>query len=101
MSREANMNEHVQETAIDTKTDDKLPTATIIDNQLRNLNFISTNSRSLQPKIQSLCDYFSELELSFAVITETRLREGRSLHNLEVNLKQRNGLQMMTKTERP
>lgn len=51
MSREANMNEHVQETAIDTKTDDKLPTATIIDNQLRNLNFISTNSWSLQPKI--------------------------------------------------
>ena len=63
------------------------------NDQMRNMTFISTNSRSLQPKIQSLCDYFNELELSFAALTETWLRDSQATNNLITDLKQRNGLE--------
>ena len=41
--------------------------------------FALTNARSLGPKIGSLIDYFEELDISFALITETWLVKGRDL----------------------
>ena len=43
------------------------------------INFMNTNARSLCPKIQSLIDSFSELQLTFATITETWLADGDGL----------------------
>ena len=43
------------------------------------MNFATTNARSLAQKCNSAVEYFDELDLSFMVITETWLREGRSL----------------------
>ena len=45
------------------------------------MNFASTNARSLAPKIGSAIDYINELDLDFLVITETWLRNGRTLEN--------------------
>ena len=44
---------------------------------LLNLNFIYTNARSIKPKIQSLYDAFNDLNLAFALITETWMKKGR------------------------
>ena len=41
-----------------------------------NINFINTNARSLCPKIDSLVDYFEELQLAFACISETWFADG-------------------------
>ena len=40
-----------------------------------NMEFILTNARSLQPKLVSLVDYFDELRITFALITETWLKK--------------------------
>ena len=49
--------------------------------------YILTNARSLTPKIESLLDFFDELDLQMAIITESWLKPGkdleRSLRDLE------------------
>ena len=47
--------------------------------KMRSLSFISTNARSLAPKLQSALDCFEELELDFALVTESWLRDGPQL----------------------
>ena len=48
-------------------------------NNKEQLNFINTNARSLCPKIHSFVDCFSELQLTFATVTETWLADGEGL----------------------
>ena len=43
------------------------------------LKFINTNARSLRPKITSLIDCFKNLDLSYAVVTETWFTDGEKL----------------------
>ena len=50
------------------------------------LNFILSNARSLAPKIVSLLDYFSDLDLHFSIITESWLKPGWGLENDIVDL---------------
>ena len=47
--------------------------------RMSSLRFVVANARSLAPKIRSLIDYFNELELSFALITESWLKDGPEL----------------------
>ena len=43
-----------------------------------------TNARSLAPKIQSMIDNFSELDLNVAIVAESWLKPGESLER-EIN----------------
>ena len=66
--------------------------------KLKNLNFICANARSLGPKINSLIDYFDELDLAFAIISETWFKQGNGLENLTTDLKYGHGLKLINKT---
>ena len=59
-------------------------------------NFITTNARSLAPKMDSLVDYFSELDLQFAVITESWLKNGEMLKEAVIDLNAGCSLDMLT-----
>ena len=61
------------------------------------MNFISTNARSLTPKIHSLCDYFVDLDLSFAAVTETWMRDGVAADKICVDLLHGSGLKTILK----
>ena len=50
------------------------------------LSFINTNARSLRPKIKSLIDCFVNLDLTYAVVTETWFTEGERLELESENL---------------
>ena len=67
------------------------------NNKIMNLNFVSTNARSLLPKVWSLYDYFEELDLSFAMITETWLCEGTKLDELVQEIRLGRGLDILYK----
>lgn len=41
--------------------------------------YILANARSLTPKIESLLDYFDELDLHMAIVTESWLKPGKEL----------------------
>ena len=49
------------------------------------LSFMLTNARSLWQKIDCLYDHFTELSLSFAIVTETWFYECEALKTLETN----------------
>ena len=53
----------------------------------KNLNVILTNARSLAQKFDSMVDYFRELDLTAAVVTESWLKPGESVEELASNLK--------------
>ena len=55
-----------------------------------------TNARSLAPKINSLIDNFSELDLHFSKITESWLREGQPLRDAVHDLNAGCNLDMLT-----
>ena len=48
-------------------------------NELERLTIINTNARSLCPKINSMVDYFNELECTFAIVTETWMSDREHL----------------------
>ena len=60
------------------------------------LNYVNTNDRSLRPKISSLIDAFSNLDLTFAVITETWFTENERLQLETENLLLGFGLNCLT-----
>ena len=66
-----------------------------------NLNYINTNARSLRPKITSLIDAFSELELTFAVITETWFTDGSKLQAESEDLLLGHGLNNLVRNRPP
>ena len=77
-----------RETLADSDSDDEM-NSTVIDltdinenkenNSSRGLRFINTNARSIEPKIRSLYDCFSEKKLDFATLTETWHQSNRAL----------------------
>ena len=64
-----------------------------------NMKFVLTNARSIMPKLYSLIDYFTELELSFAMITETWLKK-ESLERIKGELQHECSLSIKPKTDR-
>ena len=70
-------------------------------NKVLNFNLINTNSRSLQPKVNSLLRNFSELDLQLAIIAETWLTEGSQLELDTENLLLGQGLHAITRSREP
>ena len=60
------------------------------------LDFILTNVRSLTPKIDSLISSFTELDLHFAVITESWLKDNKKLRDAVTDLSEGNDINMIT-----
>ena len=58
---------------------------------------INTNARSIRPKLNSFVDNFSELELTFSIITETWLADGDALEELTEVLLLKHGLNLYAK----
>ena len=71
------------------------------DDKVFKLSIINTNARSLCPKIDSLITCFDELDLSFAVITETWFKDSVQLEDDLIDLRGRAGLGMLTKNRPP
>ena len=61
-----------------------------------NMKFLLTNARSIAPKINSMTDYFSELQLSFSLITETWLKK-EVLETLTQDLRHEHSLNIIAK----
>ena len=61
------------------------------------IKFIYTNARSLIPKLQSVYDLFEELDLSFALITETWMKTGRRTNEACDEIRNGQGLQIVYK----
>ena len=55
---------------------------------MNKMNIMLTNARSLSPKIGSLIDFFSEMEITVGMISESWLKDGKDLdkdlHDLEM-----------------
>ena len=66
-------------------------------NPKRALNFVVNNSRSIAPKIYSLIDYFTELNVAAALITETWLKDNKTKEKFEADLKHGYGLDVISK----
>ena len=60
------------------------------------IRFISTNARSLAPKIDSMIECFSELDLHFALITESWLKDDQKLKDAVMDLDQGENIAMLT-----
>ena len=60
------------------------------------LNYVNTNARSLRPKITSLIDAFSQLDLTFSVVTETWFTDGSKLELESEDLLLGHGLAALT-----
>ena len=67
---------------------------------LDNMKFVLTNARSIAPKIDSLTDYFSELQLSFSLVTETWLKK-EALEKLTQDLHHEHSLKIIAKNRPP
>ena len=58
----------------------------VSDNNNEIIKMLNTNARSLSPKINSLIDSFTNLELDIAVVTESWLADGEGLDGDLVDL---------------
>ena len=91
----------------DREDDDQLNMALNDDDSLVNLEkkntitVINTNARSLCPKIDSLVDCFSELDVDIAIITETWFRDGGELDQVCSDLELGAGLCSITLNRDP
>ena len=64
---------------------------------LNKLNVILTNARSLSPKIKSLIDYLSELEVTAAIVSESWMKDGADLDSDLLDLEKGTALKMIYK----
>ena len=64
---------------------------------MTNLTIINTNARSLCPKLRSLIDCIGEMEASLAIVTETWMKKGQAMTELEDELLLGNGLGIMAR----
>ena len=86
----------------DNETDDSFNTAPLAQtSSIFNLNYINTNARSLRPKITSLIDAFTNLDLTFAVVTETWFTNGSKLQSESEDLLLGHGLKALTLNRPP
>ena len=69
----------------DANINNELGRNNIDDNETINFRFALTNARSLWAKIESLYDYFDELELDIAIVTETWFYDCAALDRLMCN----------------
>ena len=67
---------------------------------LTRLNLINANARSLRPKMDSLVDNFTEMDVDIAVLTETWLRDSQE-EELRRDLSLGSGLGLLTMNRRP
>lgn len=65
------------------------------------MKIINTNARSLRPKLTSFIDCFKELELTFAIVSETWFCDGNALELEAENLLLGEGLRIITKNRPP
>ena len=72
----------------------------IFDGRL-DFRYINTNARSLRPKITSVIDSFENLELLFAIITETWFTEGEKLQKESEDLLLGHALGSITLSRKP
>ena len=70
------------------------------NNRVVSLNFVATNARSLAPKMTSLIDCFTELDLHFAVVTESWLKYGLQLRQAAADLNAGCNLDIITRNRR-
>ena len=59
------------------------------------IRFLLTNARSLKPKIDSLVDAFTSLDLHFASVTETWYKGGSRMNDDIVELEGRSGIRVL------
>ena len=71
------------------------------DDRKYKLNYLNTNARSLRPKITSLVDAFQDLDITYAVVTETWFSEGDKLKEEAENLLLGKGLGAVTLSRPP
>ena len=64
------------------------------NNKLERITVVNTNACSLCPKMNSLIDYFNELDTTFAIVTETWLSDGHGLEKYLRDLQDGSGLTM-------
>lgn len=64
------------------------------------MNFLTTNARSLTPKITSLLDNMCELDLHFAAVTETWLQSGQTLRGDLIDLEFGSGVKVIYKNRK-
>ena len=64
---------------------------------IANFNILLTNARSLQPKIESLMDYFSELNSNCALISEMWLKENTTYEKMKTDVCEGEGVGMIAK----
>lgn len=79
---------------------DQLKNTTSNDRKNIPMNFISTNACSLAPKMESLIECFTELDLTFAVITESWLRDDDQLRSTIVDLNEGEDLHLLTRNRK-
>ena len=64
---------------------------------LNNFTVLTTNARSLKPKIHSLLDYFDELDIAVALISETWLKDNEETERLCTDAVHRKGVKIIAK----
>lgn len=105
MSNVSNINESTDSRILNAQPDNlnTTPVASPIEKKDRKyeLNYINTNARSLRPKITSLIDSFRELDLTYAIITETWFSDGDKLQSEAENLLLGHGLNSFTLNRPP
>ena len=74
--------------------------ATTMTNKRTEINFITTNARSLSPKINSLVDCFSDLDISFAIITESWLKHNKEMKEGYYDLELGEGMKIIHRSRR-
>ena len=63
----------------------------------KRINFLSTNARSLCPKIKSLITHMEELDVDFSVVTESWLVDGKGLDEDLLDLEAGSNLKVLYK----
>ena len=70
----------------DSSSDLNINTRCVMNRRKNDVNFLLANARSLAPKMRSLVDSFNNLDLSFAIITESWLKPGSNLRDYITDL---------------
>ena len=91
-----NLSNDSQEGSSFFKTPEQISSRDVINSD-ENYKFLLTNARSLSPKIESLQNYFESLDLDFALVTESWLKDGTVLNQDVIDLEYGTGLKIIYK----
>ena len=98
---ETNLSDNLSSDNSENEPSDNFLTAMSQPDRIFNLNYVNTNARSLRPKITSLLDAFSNLDLTFSVITETWFTDGGNLQLESENLLLGHGINSLSRCRPP